>query len=257
MNNDTNFKRYLKLDLLPTPWCPGCGNGIVLKTICQAFDELDLPKNGTVVVSGIGCAGRSAGFFDLDSVHTAHGRAIPVAEGIKYANDALNVVVVSGDGDLIGIGGNHLFQAIRRNTNITVICYANEIYAMTGGQVSPITPHNTKTLTTPNGNPDRPADIQFLFKSNNCFFARTTAYHLNHMRKCIVEALKFKGFSFVEARTMCIVNYGRRLGYKNSNEMLLHYKEFYKINDYAEALAENEIGIIKSAPRSSDTFPSA
>ena len=79
MNKDTNFKRYLKLDLLPTPWCPGCGNGIVLKTICQAFDELNLPKNGTVVVSGIGCAGRSAGFFDLDSVHTAHGRAIPVA----------------------------------------------------------------------------------------------------------------------------------------------------------------------------------
>src|SRR5574337_973593 len=128
MDKETHFKRYLKLDLLPTPWCPGCGNGIVLKTICQAFDEVDLPRDGTVVVSGIGCAGRSAGFFDLDSVHTAHGRAIPVAEGIKYANDALHVVVVSGDGDLLGIGGNHLLHAIRRNTNITVICYANEIY---------------------------------------------------------------------------------------------------------------------------------
>ncbi|MCF6159156.1 MAG: 2-oxoacid:ferredoxin oxidoreductase subunit beta [wastewater metagenome] len=245
MNKNTHFKRYLKLDVLPTPWCPGCGNGIVLKTICQSFDELDLPKNGTVVVSGIGCAGRSAGFFDLDSVHTAHGRALPVAEGIKYANDALTVVVVSGDGDLLGIGGNHLLHAIRRKTDITVICYANEIYAMTGGQVSPITPHNTKTLTTPDGNPDYPTDIQSLFGYHNCFFARTTAYHLGHMKKCITEALKFKGFSFVEVRTMCIVNYGRRLGYKNSNEMLLNFKDVYKMNDNAEELAPDEIGIIR------------
>ena len=139
-----------------------------------------------------------------------------------------------------------MLHAIRRNTNITVICYANEIYGMTGGQVSPTTPHGTKTLTTPNGNQDQPADVQSLFKRHNCYYARTTAYHLNHMKKCIVEALKFKGFSFVEARTMCIVNYGRRLGYKNSNEMLLHYKEFYKMNDYAEELAQNEIGIIKT-----------
>lgn len=247
MDKETGFKRYLKLNLLPTPWCPGCGNGIVMKTICQAFDELDLPKNGTVVVSGIGCSGRSAGFFDLDSVHTAHGRAIPVAEGIKHANDALNVVVVSGDGDLLGIGGNHLLHAIRRNTNLTVICYANEIYGMTGGQVSPTTPHNVKTLTTPGGNPDYPADVQFLFKRHNSFFARTTAYHLSHLKKCITEALQFKGFSFVEARTMCIVNYGRRLGYKNSNEMLLHYKDAYKINDNAVELAPNELGIIKNA----------
>lgn len=249
MNKDTQFKHYLKLDLFPTTWCPGCGNGIVLKTICQAFHELSLPKKGTVVVSGIGCSGRSAGYFDLDSVHTAHGRAIPVAEGIKYANDALHVVVVSGDGDLLGIGGNHLIHAIRRNTNITVICYANEIYGMTGGQVSPLTPHNAKTLTTPRGNMDYPTDIQYYFKQRSSYFARTTAYHLNHMKKCILEALKFKGFSFVEARTMCIVNYGRRLGYKNSNEMLLHYKEYYKIKDYAVELAQDEIGIVNVSGR--------
>jgi 2-oxoglutarate ferredoxin oxidoreductase subunit beta len=116
---------------------------------------------------------------------------------------------------------------------------------MTGGQVSPITPHQVKTLTTPKGNPDYPVDIQNSFRHSGCYFARTTAYHLNHMRKCMVEALKFRGFSFVEARTMCIVNYGRRLGYKNSNEMLLHYKEGYKIKDYAEELAPDEIGIVK------------
>ncbi len=246
MNKDNGFKRYLKTEILPTPWCPGCGNGIVLKGVCQSFDELDLPKSGTVIVSGIGCAGRSAGFFDLDSVHTAHGRAIPVAEGIKYANDALHVIVLSGDGDLLGIGGNHLLHAIRRNTNITAVCYANEIYGMTGGQVSPITPRDTKTLTTPGGNPDYPTDVQLLFKHRNSYFARTSVYHLNHMKKCITEALKFNGFSFVEVRTMCIVNYGRRLGYKDSHEMLMNYKEFYKVNDYAEELATNEIGILKN-----------
>ncbi|MEK6729273.1 MAG: thiamine pyrophosphate-dependent enzyme [Planctomycetota bacterium] len=245
MNTDINYQRYLKLGLLPTPWCPGCGNGIVLKAVCQAFDELSLPKEGTVVVSGIGCAGRSAGFFDLDSVHTAHGRAIPVAEGIKYANDALTVVVLSGDGDLLGIGGNHLLHAIRRNTNITVVCYANEIYGMTGGQVSPLTPHNAKTVTSPLGNADFPIDVQSYFKNRNSYFARTTAFHLNHLKKSIVEALKFKGFSFVEARTMCIVNYGRRVGYKNSHEMLMHYKEFYKVNDGVEELSQNEIGILR------------
>lgn len=244
MDEKTGFKRYLKTELLPTPWCPGCGNGIVLKAICSAFDDLDIPLRGTVVVSGIGCAGRSAGFFNLDSVHTSHGRALPVAEGVKYANNDLRVIVVSGDGDLLGIGGNHLLHAIRRNTDITVICYANEVYGMTGGQVSPITPRNVKTLTTPDGNPFDPLHVQSFFKYHKCYFARTTAYHQDHMKKCIVEALNFRGFSFVEARTMCIANYGRRLGYKNSNEMLMNYKEFYRINDYAQELANDEIGIL-------------
>jgi 2-oxoglutarate ferredoxin oxidoreductase subunit beta len=234
---------YLKQDLLPTSWCGGCGNGIVLKTVCEVFDELNIAKNDVVVVSGIGCSGRSAGFFDLDTVHTAHGRAIPVAEGIKTANENLKVVVMSGDGDLLGIGGNHLLHATRRNTDITVICFNNEIYGMTGGQVSPTTRTGVKTLTTLTGCPDRPLNVQALVKGHDCFYARTTAFHIKHMKKSIAAALKHEGFSFVEARVQCIVNNGRRLGFKNAHEMLMSFKDNYKINNDAALLNDNEIGI--------------
>jgi 2-oxoglutarate/2-oxoacid ferredoxin oxidoreductase subunit beta len=245
MTRKLTYLNYLKQNLLPTQWCPGCGNGIVLKLVCQSMETLNFPKKGTVVVSGIGCSGRSAGFFNLDSVHTAHGRAIPVAEGIKLANEKLNVIIISGDGDLLGIGGNHLLHASRRNTDISIICISNAIYGMTGGQYSPTTEAGSKTLTTPSGNTDTPIDVQALIKAHNCFYARSTAYHLKHAMKCIVEALEHKGLSFVEIKTQCITNDGRRRGFKNGYEMLMDYKNNYKINDNSSELKHGEIGIIK------------
>ena len=244
MTKKLTYLSYLKQNLLPTEWCPGCGNGIVLKLVCQSMEKLNILKKGTVVVSGIGCSGRSAGFFNLDSVHTAHGRAIPVAEGIKLANEKLNVIIISGDGDLLGIGGNHLLHASRRNTDITIICIANAIYGMTGGQYSPTTEKGSKTLTTPSGNTDMPIDVQALIKAHNCFYARSTTYHLNHGMKCIVRALQHKGLSFVEIKTQCITNDGRRRGFKNAYEMLMNYKDSYKINDKSNELKHDEIGII-------------
>ncbi|HDY66739.1 MAG TPA: 2-oxoacid:ferredoxin oxidoreductase subunit beta [Candidatus Scalindua sp.] len=244
MTRKLTYLNYLKQDLLPTQWCPGCGNGIVLKLACQSLEKLNFPKKGTVVVSGIGCAGRSAGFFNLDSVHTAHGRAIPVAEGIKLANEKLNVIVISGDGDLLGIGGNHLLHASRRNTDISIICIANAIYGMTGGQYSPTTELGSKTLTTPSGNTDTPIDVQALIKAHNCFYARSTTYHLKHAMKCMVEALKHRGLSFAEIKTQCITNDGRRRGFKNGYEMLMYYKDNYKINNNSNELKHNEIGIV-------------
>lgn len=243
MTKKLTYLGYLKQDLLPTEWCPGCGNGIVLKLVCQSMEKLNLLRKGTVVVSGIGCSGRSAGFFNLDSVHTAHGRALPVAEGIKLANEKLDVIVISGDGDLLGIGGNHLLHASRRNTDIKVICIANAIYGMTGGQYSPTTERGSKTLTTPLGNTDMPIDIQALIKAHNCFYARSTTYHINHAMKCMVEAFQHKGLSFVEIKSQCITNDGRRRGFKNAYEMLMSYKDNYKINNNSSRLKNNEIGI--------------
>lgn len=245
MKNNLGVRKYLKQEYLPTPWCPGCGNGTVLKAVCDAFYDLGFEKNNTVVVSGIGCSGRSAGFFDLDSVHTAHGRALPFAEGIKMGNSKLNVVVLSGDGDLLGIGGNHLIHASRRNTNITAICFTNEIYGMTGGQAAPTTKCGTKTLTTPKGSIDSPMNFQVLLKAHGCFYAKSTVYHTKHLKESIVEALKYKGFAFVEAKTQCISNNGRRLGFKNGAEMLQEFKESYDINDRPTILDSGEIGITK------------
>ncbi|MCP5002619.1 MAG: 2-oxoacid:ferredoxin oxidoreductase subunit beta [Planctomycetes bacterium] len=236
---------YLKQDRLPTQWCPGCGNGIVLKLVCQAMEKLNYSGKDTVVVSGIGCSGRSAGFFDLDSVHSVHGRAIPVAEGIKCANEALNVIIISGDGDLLGIGGNHLLHASRRDTNISIICIANAIYGMTGGQSSPTTEYGSKTLTTPRGNAETPIDVQAILKAHNAFYARTTVFHFNHAEKSIVESFRHEGLSFVEIKTQCITNDGRRRGFKNAYEMLMSYKENYTINNKTDTLMSNEIGIIR------------
>ncbi|MHC4196741.1 MAG: thiamine pyrophosphate-dependent enzyme [Planctomycetota bacterium] len=245
MEDTTRFKRYLKEKNLPTPWCPGCGNGIVLKSACDSFDELNLNASQTVVVSGIGCSGRSAGFFNLDSVHAVHGRALPVAEGIKAANENLNVVVMSGDGDLLGIGGNHLLHASRRNMEITVICFANEIYGMTGGQVSPTSKKDAKTITSPDGCQDTPINVQAIIKAHNCFYARSSTFHLKHLKKSIVAALRHPGFAFVDVVCQCIVNNGRRIGFKDGYSMLMDYKKRYLINDYADFLGDYEIGITR------------
>lgn len=244
-----SHKDYLKLDKMPTVWCAGCGLGLLLQTTAKGFDSLKLPKNKTIVVSGIGCTARGSGYFDLDSINGIHGRAIPIAEGIKRARDDLNVVVFSGDGDITGIGGNHLLHCSRRNTNITVICANNEIYGMTGGQKSPLTPKGVKTMTSPAGNRFEPVNIQGIITSNKKhFYARTTVWHIDHLKKCIEEAIKWRGFSFVEVKVNCISNYGRRIGFKTPFDMLKHFRDNWKLNSSPKGrLEDNELGIIKNA----------
>ncbi len=233
-------KDYLATKKFPTMWCPGCSLNVVLNQTASAFGELGLEKEKTTVVSGIGCTGRSSGYFDLDSVHTPHGRPIPVAEGIKHANPEMNVVVVSGDGDLLGIGGNHLLHSSRRNPNITVICVTNEVYGLTGGQLAPTAQKGAKTLTSPNGSTSDPLNIQGLLTLNKkYFYARTTAFHVEHIKECVKEAIKWEGFSFVEIITMCHTNYARRLGFKNNAEILKKLEE-----DFSD-----KIGIFKNESR--------
>ncbi len=240
-----SYKDYLKLERYPTSWCPGCGIGLVVANTAQVFEELGFKKEKTTVISGIGCSGRAAGYFNLDTVHGLHGRAIPLAEGIKHTKPEMNVIVFSGDGDLIGIGGNHLIHAAKRNTNITVICNNNFIYGMTGGQRSPTTNKGIKTLTSPFGNQEEPVNIQRLVRVNKRFYARTTTFHLPHLKKCIREALEYEGFAFVDVISQCVENYGRRLGFKNAYEMIMNFKKNYKIVNNVKELADNEIGIIK------------
>jgi 2-oxoglutarate ferredoxin oxidoreductase subunit beta len=165
----------------------------------------------TVMVSGIGCSARGAGYVKLDSYHTTHGRAIPFATGMKLANPELNVVVFSGDGDLFAIGGNHFIHAARRNMDITVICVNNLIYGMTGGQAAATTPMNARTTTTPLGNPDQPFNLPLLaYASGATYIARWTILHTRDLTKSIEEAFTRRGFSFIEVLAPCPTGYGRR-----------------------------------------------
>jgi 2-oxoglutarate ferredoxin oxidoreductase subunit beta len=242
------YRQFIKTERFPTTWCGGCGLGIILRETAKVFEKLGFKKENTVVVSGIGCSGRAAGYFKLDSVHTTHGRAIPVAEGIKRGNKDLNVIVISGDGDLLGIGGNHLLHSARRGANITILCVDNEIYGMTGGQMAPTTKKGVKTLTSPYGDPYEPINVQgLLLLTKKHFYARTTVFHIEHLNKCIKEAIEWQGFSFVDIISDCITNDGRRRGYKNAYEMLISYRENYKINSIPKKrLEDNELGVISS-----------
>ena len=242
-----DYSTWVRQERLPTTWCPGCGTGVVMKAACEEFVELEYGLDEVVVVSGIGCSGRTAGYFSIDSVHGAHGRALPVAEGIKRSNPKLKVVVISGDGDLLSIGGNHLIHGARRNTDITVICIDNEIYGMTGGQKGPTTPVDRMTISSPYGNYDRPINAQGLIRAHKNYYGRTTVFHYKHMRKVIRGALEYKGFSFVDVAAQCIENNGRRIGYKEGYDMMKKFKEEFKINkkEDIEYLEKNELGIVK------------
>jgi len=132
-------KKYLREDLMPTLFCPGCGNGQILNYTIRAIDDLNISQDKLVFVSGIGCSSRLPAYIEADGIHTTHGRAIAFATGIKITNPELEVIVFTGDGDLAAIGLNHFLQAVRRNIDITVICVNNETYGMTGGQLSPTT----------------------------------------------------------------------------------------------------------------------
>ncbi|MEM2933676.1 MAG: thiamine pyrophosphate-dependent enzyme [Methanocellales archaeon] len=197
----------LRLDRLPTMWCEGCGIGIALKALLEAISDRD--KNKSVIVSGIGCAGRAASYVNLDSIHTLHGRAIPVATGIKLANPDLKVIVFSGDGDLFSIGGNHLIHAARKNIDILVIAVNNNIYAMTGGQMAPTTPKGMITRTTPYGNVTGKFDVaEMLAALDVNYAARWTTYHVDNLVKSIKKCLDKEGFCYVEVVAQCPTVFG-------------------------------------------------
>lgn len=218
--------QYIRPSAKTTANCPGCGNGILAQSILRAIEELHLTLDDFVFVSGIGCAAwiPSPSFF-ADVLHTTHGRPIAFATGIKAAMPQKHVMVISGDGDLTAIGGNHLIHAARRNIAMTVICVNNGIYGMTGGQVAPTTPLGLTTVTTPFGNAENPFDICDLVKGAGAsFIARWTTYHPRQMERTIKKAIQKKGFAFVEILSQCPVEFGRKTGLGNAVQMLEWYK---------------------------------
>lgn len=220
------LRKYLRTSELPLIFCPGCGSGQVLNYTLRAIDELGLDTRNLVFLSGSGCNGWIAPAAALDVLHTNHGRPIAYATGVKVANPSLKVVVFTGDGDSAAIGANHLVQAARRNIEMVVLCINNSNYGMTGGQLSPTTPRNAYTTTTPYGNPEPPFDLCYLVAAAGAsFVARWTTYHARQLIKTIKKVLQKKGFAFIDIISQCPTQYGRRLGFSSPAEMLRYFKE--------------------------------
>lgn len=215
------FETFLRSELIPHIWCEGCGDGIILNCYLRALKDLDIDLDKVVTVSGIGCIGRITGYINTDAYHTTHGRAIAFATGVKLANPELKVVVISGDGDLFAIGGNHFIHAARRNVDMTVICSNNFNYGMTGGQYGPTTPLDAWTTTTPYGNIEYPFNLVHLAAASGAVYvARWTTIHIRRLTESIKKALQKEGFSFVEVITPCPDIYGRRNKMKTGIDMM-------------------------------------
>jgi len=218
--------QYFRQHKLPTIWCSGCGHGAVANTLVRVAAKLGLDKNNTAVVSGIGCSSRTPGYLDFDTLHTAHGRAIAFATGVKFAKPGMKVIVITGDGDCAAIGGNHFIHAARRNIDITTIVMNNSIYGMTSGQYSPMTPKGGLGTTAPYGNVERSFDLAKLsIASGATYVARATSYHVQLLAELIEKALLHKGFSVVEAITGCPTYFGKKNKVGGPVDMLNHFKD--------------------------------
>lgn len=237
-----SIRRYLRD--MPLPFCPGCGDFTVISCFLKAVHELGYEDlRNFVFCSGIGCASWiPSPHFKADTIHTTHGRSIPVATGVKLVRPELNVVVFGGDGDIVGIGLSHLIHAARRNLDITVIMVNNMIYGMTGGQVAPTTPFRAKTTTTPYGSFEPPLDATRLIAAAGAsYVARWTTVHEEQMKEAIKDGLKAKGFAFIEVVSQCPTAFGRRVGLKTVKDMLTWLKENSISLEEAEKMTEKEL----------------
>jgi len=243
--------KYLRTDLLPTAFCAGCGCGTVLNVFCHAIDEEGISPGDIISVTGIGCSSWiPSPYFAGDTLHTTHGRAIAFATGVKVMMPEKRVVVIAGDGDLAGIGGNHLIHAARRNIDLTVFLVNNYVYGMTGGQVSPATPYETDTTTTPYGNPEHPFKIaELVAAAGGVYVARWTTYHIFQLKKAMKEALQKPGFALVEICSQCPTSYGRRIGKREGIDLLRDFRansvKTGSVNKYTPEELEKKIVVGK------------
>lgn len=242
MKQGIDYRKYLRLDKFPHIWCPGCGNGTVLKALIKAINGIGYKKNEVVVVSGIGCSSRATGYLDFNTLHTTHGRALPFATGVKLGNPNLKVIVVSGDGDATAIGGNHFMHSCRRNIDMTLIIINNSIYGMTGGQYSPATNFMEFGTTAPYGNIEQDSDIcKIAVACGASYVARATTFHVALMEKFIREGLEHKGFSVIESIAQCPHHYGRKNKLGDGPAMIRHYRETSVMLSKAEKMTPDEL----------------
>ena len=200
-------------------WCPGCGDYAILAQMKKTMAELDIPRENLVFISGIGCSSRFPYYMNTYGIHSIHGRAPAVATGLKIARPELSVFVITGDGDGLSIGGNHLIHAIRRNLDINIILFNNRIYGLTKGQYSPTSPLGKITKSSPMGAIDNPLNIlSVAIGCESTFVARTVDVNTKHLGMCLQRAAEHRGTSFVEVYQNCAVFYNGAFAYATDRE---------------------------------------
>ncbi|HBR58639.1 MAG TPA: 2-oxoglutarate synthase [Blastocatellia bacterium] len=233
----TKARKYR--DTLPT-WCPGCGHFTPLQGLYEAMEKLHVDAKNFVLVSGIGCSGRFPFFVKGFGLHALHGRAIPVATGVKLANPNLKVVVVGGDGDGVGIGGGHFPHAARSNFDITYLLLDNAIYGLTKGQTSPTSPLGMVSGTSPYGNISKPLNASTMAIAYGAsFVARVFSQERDQVSDLVTRAISHKGFSFIHVLSPC-VEFHKTVTYESVKEEVSHLPEDYQANNRAEALVMSE-----------------
>ena len=242
VEKESPYKKYLRPERLPHIFCPGCGNGTVMSTFFKGLEGTDIDFENIAMVSGIGCSSRIPGYVKCDSLHTTHGRALSFATGLKVGNPELDVVVFSGDGDAASIGGNHLIHAARRNVNLTVICINNNIYGMTGGQISPTSPKGSFGTTAPYGNQDAPFKLaELVAAAGATYSARWTTVQIENLVTSIKDGLKNPGFSFIEVATQCPTYFGRKNKLKTPTAMAAVMKANTVFKSAADRMRPKEL----------------
>jgi 2-oxoglutarate ferredoxin oxidoreductase subunit beta len=234
---------WLRDEVRTTPFCPGCGHGILMGAVLRALDEMELPRERLLFVSGIGCAAWiPSPHFKADTLHTIHGRALAFATGAKLFNPDLVTLVISGDGDLSSIGGNHLILAARRNLDVMVVCANNMIYGMTGGQVASTTPAGMETATTPGGNLERPFDLcRMVEAAGAAYVARYGVVQPQLLKRAVQHGLRTEGFAFIEALSPCPTQFGRRNRLRDPAEALQALQSALISRKKAERLSPSEL----------------
>ena len=236
-------------------WCPGCGDHAILAALQKTLAELDIPKEKYVFVSGIGCSSRLPYYMNTYGFHSIHGRAAAIATGIKIANPDLVVWEMTGDGDALAIGGNHFIHAIRRNIDIKIVLFNNEIYGLTKGQYSPTSKKGLVTKTSPYGTIEEGFKVgELAIGANGRFFARTVDYNLQLSNEVYRVAAKFHGTAVVEVIQNCVIfNDGTHSAFtsketRDENTIILHHGEkmiFGKDRDKGIILQDLKLKVVK------------
>jgi len=215
---DFNTKRK------PT-WCSGCGNYGIWSSLKKTFVKLCLMPHEILTVYGIGCSGNGANFIKTYAFHALHGRALPVATGAKLANHKLNVIIMGGDGDGVGIGGNHFIHTCRRNINMTYLLHNNKVYGLTTGQTAPTSDEGFKTKSTPSGVLEKPVNpVLLALASGATYVARGFSGDTSHLSEIIKKAIKHKGFSFIDILQPCVT-------FNKQNTYDFYREKIYKLDE--------------------------